>query len=371
MELRCFLPQSRLPAFVFRLAGVTIVAVYLLSTATVKFEHALRPKAVFPFVVVLQIYCNLRFVRIHFVSAEPGRAIISGGCALFLSVMASLLKPSFSGAILRVNSPVIISLFQRKQSVGLKLFLIGVPLIAATLLLIWPERRLRVNSPSPYLMQSLFSIHADLIDRQIADDLTRNTVSPYPREFLAAAHMALSKALRESKGEEAKYWPVLGFNPDYVRLGKPGKASFLQELPLQIGSVERSNEFCRYYYWRAMRGQGKGMLAKIARQFAAFYHPGRCPAYAIYPSLNLADEYRRSSDSLAGHPDLLHYPPGATLLASVNRRDQELGSIASCSCSQSNNSDEDGDYEQEQELRKQRNVLNCFLQKIGGVLAST
>jgi hypothetical protein len=85
-----------------------------------------------------------------------------------------------------------------------------------------------------------------------------------------------------------------------------------------MDSVERSNEFCRYYYWRAMRGQWRGMLAKIARQFAAFYHPGRCPAYAIYPSLNLADEYRRSSDSLAGHPDLLRYPPGAALPASAN-----------------------------------------------------
>jgi hypothetical protein len=220
MELRCFLPQSRLPAFVFRLAGVPIVAVYLLSTATVEFEHTLRPEAVFPFVVVLQIYCNLRFVRTHFVSAEPGRAIISGGCALFLSVMASLLKPSFSGAILLVNLPVIISLFQRKQSVGLKLFLIGVPLIAATLLLIWPEWRLRVNSPSPYLMQSLLSIHADLIDRQIADDLARNTVTPYPREFLAAAHMALSKALRESEGRRSQ---ILARSRIQPRLCSPGK----------------------------------------------------------------------------------------------------------------------------------------------------
>jgi len=318
MELRRLLPAPRLPAFTFKLLGAGLAGVYLFSTATVQFERALRPEAVFPFVVILQIYCNLRFIRARFLDGQPSRALISGGWAIFLSVAAWLLKPSFLGVVVLGNLPIIISLFRAGQPVWGKLLLVAVPVLAAALLLIWPEWMLRQRDPTGplYLAQSLFSIHADLINDQMAEDLARLTPTPYSPEFLAATHAALTEALRESRGEEGKYWHALGFKADYLRYGdKAGNHAFLRELTDRLGGKEQSVEFCRYYYWRAMRGQPLGMAAKIARQFAVFYRIGRCPAYTTYARFNLGEEYRLSAECLASQRKLPRYPPGVVLLA--------------------------------------------------------
>lgn len=176
IELRHFLPKSRLPGLGFKLLGAVLSSVYLFSTATVEFEHTLCPEAVFPFAVVLQIYCNLRFIRHRFHQREPTIALVAGGLAVFLSVTASLLKPSFSGVLLFANLPVIISLFREGQPLRGKLLLLGLPLGAAALLLIWPEWRLRETAHSVYLAQSLF---------------TRHVSTRYPSEFLASTHLSL------------------------------------------------------------------------------------------------------------------------------------------------------------------------------------
>ena len=94
----------------------------------------------------------------------------------------------------------------------------------------------------------------------MAEDLARFTPTPYSPEFLAATHAALTEALRESRGEEGRYWHALGFTADYLRFGdKAGNHAFLRELTDRLGGNEQGVEFCRVpYYWRAMRGQPLG-----------------------------------------------------------------------------------------------------------------
>jgi hypothetical protein len=319
MEMRRLLPTPRLPLWAFKLLGAGLAGVYLLSTATIQFERTLRPEAVFPFVVILQIYSILRFIRACFLDHEPGRLILSGASAVFLSVAASLLKPSFCGALPLANLPVIISLFRPGKRVWGKVFLVGIPVTAVAFLLVWPESTLRRRDPaaSSYLWQSLFSVHADLISKQIAEDVARHIATRYPLEFLAATDAALIEALRDSRGENGKYWSALGFNGDYFKFGGPAKPSFLSDLTRRLGSENRSRDFCRYYYWRTVRGQPAGMAAKIARQFAVFYSPWRCPAYITYASFSLAEQYQQTGMSLRNQPNLQRYAPGASLLASV------------------------------------------------------
>src|SRR5213082_3387321 len=117
MELGRLLSTPRLPRLTFKLLGAGLAGVYLFSTATIQFERTLRPEAVFPFVVILQIYCNLRFIRARFLDGQPRGALISGGWAIFLSVAAWLLKPSFLGVVVLGNLPIIISLFRAGQPV--------------------------------------------------------------------------------------------------------------------------------------------------------------------------------------------------------------------------------------------------------------
>src|SRR5262249_2940031 len=145
-------------------------------TATILFERTLRPESVSPFVVILQVYCNLRFIRARFLNPEPRRFILSGTSAIFLSVAASLLKPSFFGALPFANLPVIISVFRPGQRVWGKVLLLGVSVTAVTLLLIWPESILRSRDPaaSRYFWQSLFSLHGNLINKQMTEDIARH-----------------------------------------------------------------------------------------------------------------------------------------------------------------------------------------------------
>jgi hypothetical protein len=318
VELRRLLPAPRLPRWAFQLLGVELAGVYLLSTATIQFERTLRPEAVFPFVVIWQVYCNLRFIRARFLDGEPSRFMLSGASAVFLSVAASLLKPSFCGALLLANLPVIISLFQPGQRVWGKVLLVGLPVASVALLLIWPESILRRRDPaaSRYLWQSLFSVHADLINKQMAEDVARPIATCYPPEFLATTQAALAEALRESR-ENGQYWPALGFNGDYLRFGGPGNPPFLWKLTSRLGGEDRSSDFCRYYYWRTVRGQPADMAAKMARQFAVFYSPWRCPAYITYARFSVAEQYRQTASSLRSLPNLQRYPPGASLLASA------------------------------------------------------
>ena len=318
-EVRRLLLAPRLAAWVFKLLGAGLAGIYLFSTTTIRFERTLRPEAVFPFVVVLQIYCNLRFIRAAFLRGKSSRILLCGGSAVFLSVAASLLKPSFFGALLLANLPIMLFLFRTGQPIREKIFLVAVPVAAAALLLIWPEHNLRQRDPtgSGYLVQSLFSVHADLINKQMAEDLARHAATAYPPEVLAAVHAALAEALRESRGENAKYWPALGFNGDYLRFGDSHTRPFLQELTSRLGSHDQSNAFCRYYYWRSVWGQPAGMVAKIARQFVVFYWPWHCPAYFTRSSFSLAEEYRGTTSCLLSQPNLQHYPPGASLLTAA------------------------------------------------------
>jgi len=320
VELRRLLPSPRLPLWAFKLLGVELAGVYLLSTTTVCFERLLRPEAVFPFVVMLQVYCNLRFIRARFLDRRPSLFMLSGASAVFLSVAASLLKPSFSGALVFANLPVIISLFWPGQRVWGKVLLVGAPAVAVALLLIWPESTLRRRDPaaSRYLWESLFSVHADLINKQMAEDVARHTTTRYSPEFLAATQAALTEALRESKGEVGQNWPALGFNGDYLRLrfSGAGKPPFIWQLTSRLGNEDRSSDFCRYYYWRTLWGQPAGMAAKIARQFAVFYS-WRCPAYFSYGSSSLAEQYRQTVSCLRDQPNLQRSAPGAGLMASA------------------------------------------------------
>jgi hypothetical protein len=319
MKLRRLLPTPRLPLWVFKLFGGALAGVYLLSATTIRFERTLRPEAVFPFIVILQVYCTLRFIQARFFEGEPSRFMLSGGLAIFLSVTASLLKPGFLAALVPANLPVIISLFWPGQPVWKRVLFLAAAVVAAALLLIWPESNLRHRDPagSRYLSQSLFSVHADLINKQMAEDVARHIATPYPPEFLAATQTALTEALGESRGENGRHWPALGFNGDYLRFGDGRKPPFLLKLTTRLGGEDRSSEFCRYYYWRAVWGQPAGMAAKIARQFAVFYWPWHCPAYYGAGSFSVAGLYRETASCLRDQPTLARYPPGASLVASA------------------------------------------------------
>ncbi len=291
------------------LAGVALAGLYLFSTPTIHFERAIRPEAFFAFSATLNIYLNLRFIRDRFIDPRPRRAVALGAAAAFVSVAAWLLKPSFAIMLVLANLPILIGLLHTGQTRGQKLALALLPAVAATALLILPEARLRASDPwkDLYISQSLFSIHADIINDQLAADAVRPSPDvPYPAMFIAAAHAKLTETLAEDRASQSKYWPVLGFNPDYLVNPPDGFSHWL----IEVLGQKRETEFCRFYYWRAVRLRPWQMAAKVARQLGAFYGVGRCPAYASMYRPVLSADYQQSEDSFSGLPELAPYAGG-------------------------------------------------------------
>ncbi len=307
--LRPFLVSSPLPTAAYRLLGAALVGIYLLSTASISFERALRPEAIFPFFVSLHLYCNLRFIRFRFHDPQSRRAVTNGSLAVFFSVMAFLLKPSFTGSLILGNLPVVVSLFLPGPSALKKIALVGLPAVAVGALLLGPEWKLRQSDElgSLFVARSLFSIHADFIDDQMARDLAAGEQGRYPRAFLVEAHAALTQSLRESRTGVGKYWPTLGFNPDYLVYGDTEHRPFAEWVDDHLPDNNARAAFYRYHYRRAVNQQPAKMAAKALRQLGAFYRFGDCPAYLADDRLDLADSYQLAATVLETQPATLYH----------------------------------------------------------------
>ncbi len=304
-QVRCFLPTSRLPRFLFGAAGLGMAGIYLLSTTPIRYEHTLRPEAVYPFFCVLNICCSLAFIRGRFVLPDAGGArwtLAAGAGTVITCVMAWLLKPSFSAMLLLANLPVILSLFLPGGSRRDKTALVLLPTVTAGLLLILPEWQLRKGDldASSFLATSLFTVHADLIRDQMADDLANGRAAPYDPCWLATVQTRLTREIEASSGPGS--YPSLGFNPDSVKQ----RLSFI--------GVEGMTDFCDEYYWRVWHRHPRMMLRKIWRQMGIFYRFEECPAYKIYPRYDLKAAYAGCEPSFSPggfRRDWSHPKPGS------------------------------------------------------------
>lgn len=315
-QARGFLPRPRVPSFLFNFAGLVMAAVFLLSASPIGFEHTLRPESVFPFFVILNVCLNLAFIRRRFHIAGTGgdwRTLAAGSGAVFVCVMAWLLKPSFSAMLLLANLPVICSLFMAGASGRAKGALVLVPTLAAGCLLVLPEWHFRRGDRDAhsFVSLSLFTVHANLIRDQMTDDLARGHAAPYDAAWLSDVRDRLTAEIDRSAA--AEHYRSLGFNPDYLK----EESSFIGWLVERLGGDrERAAVFCDDWYQRAWRGRPTAMLQKIGGQLGIFYQFGPSQVYRKSRSFDLKREYVRSAvifDPAGPPPDRQHPPPGSNL----------------------------------------------------------
>lgn len=294
-QARSFLPRPRVPSFVYDLMGLAMAGMFLLSPSPVGFEHTLRPESVFPFFVILNVCLNLAFIRRRFHvpgAGGDGRTVAAGAGAVFVCVMAWLLKPSFSVMLLLANLPVICSLFLPGASWRAKTALALAPTLAAGGLLVLPEWHFRRGDRDAhsFLALSLFTVHANLIRDQMKEDLARHRAAPYDPAWLADVRDHLTAEIRQSAA--AGHYLSLGFNPDYLK----EERSFIGWLVKRLdGDRERTAFFCDDWYERAWHGRPSAMLQKIASQLGVFYRFGPSPVYRKSNRYDLKREYVRSA----------------------------------------------------------------------------
>ena len=266
-------------------AGVAGLAAYLLANTPVLMELQIRSDAVCMFVQMVGFWLCAEFFYCRWISNDPRRAtMIAIAVVADASVLASL-KPSFTLAAIGAVVPVAWLIlrwnghrYQRAAVLALSAGVIAVVVI--------PEHLLARADPvsQTFAAETLFSIHADIIARQMALDADGSSDGRFPRAWLRSAAADLQEALESSKAGNTTF-ASLGFNADALRLGTP----LFERWRSQLGSGA-FDEFLRIYFWRSVMGQPGNYLAKVGRQIRIFYAL-KCPAFPVKEKLPLAGHY--------------------------------------------------------------------------------
>ncbi len=294
---RFFVPNPRVGYAGHAGLGLLAAAIFLLASEPMRFEMQLRPEGISAFLISVNMYVVIQFTACCFIERRRVATAVYGITAVFTSILLASVKPSFALAAMVALLPIGI-IFFRQGWFRQKILLAGGAAASAALLLL-PERFLSRNDEvsQTFLPSNLFAIHANLIRDQMGDDLRHSATIPYPRQWIARVHGALSAEIEKSI--VANHYRTLGFDPDYLMYGK---YSIAAQLRREFGgNVSTLRTFYWFYYDRIWRQRPLLILKKITRQLAIFYRPV-CPAYNRRKSWPLTDVYKRSIFSLDSEP---------------------------------------------------------------------
>jgi hypothetical protein len=259
--------------------GLFGAGIYLLSPIPIMFELQIRPEALCMFGQMLSFWLILQVIFYRRASASPGRTVAYGIAGVASASLLYSLKPSYAVTSLLTIAFLLWLVLRAKLSWKFRsFFLFGA--LMTTLLFFVPERLLSHGDrvTKLFLPQTLFSIHADIIRDQIADDLAQGAAVPFPRPWLQTASQELGAEISRLKIPAPGQFSILGFDPDHLMNGE--HAIFNRWLE-QLGSDEEYERFLSYYYWRALEHRPFSFAKKIARQMGVFY-AWECPAFVTY-----------------------------------------------------------------------------------------
>ncbi len=284
--------------------GLAVGAIYLLSRQPIEYEHLLRPKAITPFFAILNILLTLHFFDIRRREGPSLSGAIIAALVLVSSILLVTLRASFALTILFSGLPVLIALFDRRETWPRRAVVILVPLITAAVVL-RTEQILAKSDPQAkwWLPTTLFTIHANLIAQQMDEDIARGDCGPHGCEWLHEVSASLQEEIEKSR-HLPKSWRSLGFDPDYLMYGdslRPWRDRFFD------GDTDRQLHFEMSYYLRTARMHPGRIAAKVMQQMAQFYL-GYKQSFLATPRVKLARRYARALDVLQPHL-LPSYPP--------------------------------------------------------------
>ena len=248
---------------------------------------------------------------------DASKAITYGAGGAINAFLLASLKPSFTLMASFAVAPVVWSILNAKWNLKAKVafFCITVPIIVALTL---TEHHLRRNDQAvkKFLPETLFAIHANIIQAQMAADLKNGKAGIYSREWLQVASDDLKKEIERT--QNLRPFPVLGFQPNYLMNESD---SLLNDWRRQLGD-EAFLRFLHYWYWHSILRRPVAFAEKIARQLEVFYSTN-CPAFQTYKILPLsswsyAASFSAASDSQTSHL-LLSCKAGLDFLERTNK----------------------------------------------------
>jgi len=316
-RLADFFPKPRLNRIAHEAIGLWGAAIYLLSNTPILLEMRIRSDALCMFFEALVFWLIIQFFYYRVVLPDAPKAVIYAAAGVISAFLLASLKPSFTLMACFAVAPVIWLTLNAKWKLTPKVtfFCITVPIMAALTL---TEHHLRRNDQAvkTFLPETLFVIHANIIQAQMAADLKNDKTDGYPREWLQVASDDLKKEIERSRHQHP--FPVLGFQPNYLMNGSD---SLLDHWDHQLGE-EPFLRFLHYWYWHSMVKRPLAFAEEITRQLEVFYSTN-CPAFRTYKILRLsssayAARFSAVSDSQTSTL-LLHSKAGSDFLERTNQ----------------------------------------------------
>lgn len=245
------------------------VAMYLGNPATLVFETQIRPEAVFPFFCLAQIATTLLFIRSRWVQPHLVKSILFSGAAAFFAVFCLSLKPSWGLAALIPLAVAIVSLCYRGALLGHPLaFRLG-PIVAMGMaFILWnggvPRLVGWIANPAAggHLAGTLFTVHADIISREMHHRAARGELDFNEVKFLAKLDARLAESRKAGK------YRTLGHDPDFLLFHSDTMYNF-PNIPAE--DAPQRNCYLRRAYLRAVVNEPWLMLRKITRQMVKGY----------------------------------------------------------------------------------------------------
>lgn len=144
-----------------------------------------------------------------------------------------------------------------------------------------------------FLPATLFTIHADLIARQMDEDLARCDCGPGECGWLSALNASLKEELAKSR-RFGKIYPSLGFDPDYLMYGdalRGWRNRFFG------GDYDNQYGFYMTYYLHMVRMHPERVAEKVMRQLGLFYL-GEKHYFITSPRAELGARYTETVNAL-------------------------------------------------------------------------
>ena len=282
------------PVAFYRLLGIPVAGLYLFNTNTFRFEHSIRPEAIFPFLAALSMLFNIEFIRHKWLKPNPAATLLLGSLNLFTAFLLFFLKPSFFLATCPCLLPVCISLFDKREPRVYRLLLVAVAVICIPVFFFFPEQHFHKDdlSAKAFLPTTLFVIHANVIRDQILSDIKTNARTPYPTPFLQRTFNLLDQEIGISR-RTGKY-KSLGYDPDYLMYAD----SFNRKFSTYWDPGDARDAQIRFYYYyfcRAWTHQPARMLSKVLTQITLFYNSmGGISPYKTDKQVVVGERYKHN-----------------------------------------------------------------------------
>ena len=309
-----FFPKPRLNRVAHEAIGLLGAGIYLLSYGPIFSEMQIRSDGVCMFFEMLIFWLIIQFFYYRVISPNARKVVIYGTAIGVTAFLLASLKPSFTLMALFAVAPVIWLIVNAKGNFTGKLAFFGftvATIVALTMTEHYHRRNDRVVKM--FLPETLFVIHAKIIRAQMSADLRSGQTDIYSPEWLQRACDDLEREIQRTHDLYPKAFPVLGFQPDYLKFGAD---SLLNRWQRQLGD-ERFLRFLKYWYWHSVAHRPVAFAGKVARQLAVFYSTD-CPAFSVRKIFRLAPSfYTKSLVALSGPLSLellSKIPTGTTFL---------------------------------------------------------